>query len=129
MPTHKAYTFASRTSPVTNQSLQKSMLSPALRKNKKSPRIKKNKTLPTHCPTDSNGITEQTENIKGMSLEKKEALLVTKCSSNKGFSGNSSILPRSYFGVFRQVISPQSLTAATLKRYASFNKPWQIDNY
>ena len=36
MPTHKAYTFTSRTSPDTNQSLQKSMLSPTLRKNKKS---------------------------------------------------------------------------------------------
>ncbi len=116
MPTHKAYTFASRTSPDTNQSLQKSMLSPSQRKNKKSPRIKKNKTLPTHSPTDSNGITEQTENIKGMSLEKKEGLLVTKCSSNKGFSGNSSVLPRSNFGVFRQESSPQSLTAATLNR-------------
>jgi hypothetical protein len=118
MPTHKAYTFASRTSPDTNPSLQKSMLSPTRRKNKKSPISLKNKTLQTHSPPDSNGITEQTENIKGMSLEKKEGLLVTKCSSNKGFSGNSSILPRSNFGVFRQESSPQSLTAATLNRCA-----------
>jgi len=51
MPTHKAYTFASLTCHDTNQSLQKSMLSPALRKNKKSPRLKKNKTMPTHKPT------------------------------------------------------------------------------
>lgn len=76
MLTHKAYTFASRTSPDTNQSLQKSMLSPTLEKNKKSSLSLKNKTLPTHNPPDSNGITEQTENIKGMSLEKKEGLLV-----------------------------------------------------
>lgn len=68
----KAYTFASRTSPDSNQSLQKSMLFPNLRKNKKSPPLKKNITLPTHHPTGSNGITEQTVNIKGMSLEKKE---------------------------------------------------------
>ena len=46
----------------------------------------------------------------------KEMQPVTKCSSNKGFSGNSSFLPRSNFGVFRQESSPQSLTAATLDR-------------
>ena len=73
----KAYTFASRTSPDTNQSLQKSMLFPTLRKNKKSPLSLKNKTLQTHNPTDNNGMTEQTENIKDMSLEKKEGQLVT----------------------------------------------------
>lgn len=77
MPTHKAYTFASRTSPDTNQSLQKSMLFPTLRKNKKSPLSLKNRTLQKHNPTDNNGMTEQTENIKGMSLEKKEGQLVT----------------------------------------------------
>jgi len=43
--------------------------------------------------------------------------MVTKCSSNKGFSGNPSILPRLNFGVGGQVRSPQSLTAATLNRY------------
>ncbi len=117
MPTHKAYTFASRTSSDTNQSLQKSMLSPSQRKNKKSPLSIKNKTLQTHNPTDKNEMTEQNENIKGMSLENKEGHLVTKCSSNKGFSGNSSILPRSNFGVGGQESSPQSLTAATLNRY------------
>lgn len=120
MPTHKAYTFASRTSPDTNQSLQKSMLSSTLRKNKKSSLSLKIKTLQTHSPADCNGITKQTENIKGMSLEKKEGLLVTKCSSNKGFSGNLSILSRSNFGVFRQGSSPQSLTAATLNRCVQF---------
>ena len=40
----------------------------------------------------------------------------TSYSSNKGFSGNWNILPRSNFGVFRQESSPQSLTAATLNR-------------
>ena len=37
----KAYTFASRISPDTNQSLQKSMLSPALKKTKNLPPLRK----------------------------------------------------------------------------------------
>ena len=77
MLTHKAYTFASRTSLDTIQSLQKSMLSPTLGENKKSSPFKKNKTLPTHHPTDNDILTEQLENNKGMSLEKKEGQLVT----------------------------------------------------
>lgn len=50
--THKAYTFAIRTSLDTKQSLQKSMLSSPLRKNKKSALSVKNKTFPTQNPTD-----------------------------------------------------------------------------
>ncbi len=42
---------------------------------------------------------------------------VTKAICNKGFSCNSSILPRSNFGVVRQLSSPQSLTAHSLSRY------------
>lgn len=42
----------------------------------------------------------------------------TKCSSNKGFGGNLSILPRSNFGVGGQESSPQSLSAYSLNRYA-----------
>jgi len=76
-PTLKAYTFASRTSPDTYQSLQKSMLFPTLRKNKKSPPLKKNKTLPTHNPTDRKGMKEIVDKQKGMSLDKKEGQLVT----------------------------------------------------
>ena len=72
----KAYTFASRTSPDTNQSLQKSMLSPPLRKNKKSPPLKKDKTLPTHHPPDKNGMSDTVNKLKGMSLERKEGQLV-----------------------------------------------------
>jgi hypothetical protein len=34
----------------------------------------------------------------------------TKAICNKGFSGNSSILPRSNFGLVGQESSPQSLT-------------------
>ena len=112
----KAYTFASHTSPSSIQSLQKSMLSPTLRKNKKSSLSLKNKTLQTHNPTDNNFMTEQTENIKGMSLEKKEGQLVTKAICNKGFSVNSSILPRINIGVGGQESSPQSLTAHSLDR-------------
>ena len=82
MPTHKAYTFASRTSPNTNQSLQKSMLFPTLRKNKKSFPLMKNKTLPTHIPTDKNRMTELIDNNKGMSLDKKEGQLVTRYIKN-----------------------------------------------
>ena len=52
-------------------------------------------------------------------LTDKNALLVTKCSSNKGFSGNSGILSRIKFRVCGQESSPQSLTAATLKRYGA----------
>jgi len=33
--------------------------------------------LQTYYPTDKNRMTEQTENIKGMSLDKKEGQLVT----------------------------------------------------
>jgi len=90
MPTHKAYTFASRTSPVTNQSLQKSMLSPTLRKNKKITSLKKNKTLPTLNPTDRKRMKETVDKQNGMSLDKKEGQLVTGgifyCRDSAGFS-------------------------------------------
>ena len=49
--------------------------------------------------------------------ERNECQPITKCSSNKGLSGNSSILPRTNFSGGGQFRSPQSLTAATLNRY------------
>jgi len=52
----------------------------------------------------------------------KETQQVTKCSNNKGFSGNSNILPRIKFRVGGQESSPQSLTAATLDRYQQAEK-------
>jgi molecular chaperone DnaK (HSP70) len=57
----------------------------------------------------------------------KETQQVTKCSNNKGFSGNSNILPRIKFRVGGQESSPQSLTAATLDRCASYreNHKWK----
>ncbi|HBX52612.1 MAG: hypothetical protein A2W98_14570 [Bacteroidetes bacterium GWF2_33_38] len=100
-----------------NQSLQKSLLCQPAKKNKKSSPLFKNKTLQTHNQTDNKGMTEQTVNIKGMSLEKKEGQLVTKAICNKGFRGNSSILPRIKFRVGGQESSPQSLTAYSLDRY------------
>lgn len=42
---------------------------------------------------------------------------VTKAICNKGFSGNSSILPRSKFSAGGQESSPQSLTAYSLVRW------------
>jgi hypothetical protein len=47
-------------------------------------------------------------------IKKSERL--TKAICNKGFSGNSSILPRSNFGVGGQESSPHSLTAHSLNR-------------
>ncbi len=41
-------------------------------------------------------------------------MAITKCSNNKGFSDNSSILPCSNFGTGGQFFSPQALTASTL---------------
>jgi hypothetical protein len=41
---------------------------------------------------------------------------LTKAICNKGFSGYSSILPRSNFDVGGQESSPQSLTAYSLSR-------------
>ncbi len=55
-----------------------------------------------------------------MKVKKNDPL--TKCNSNKGFSGNSSILPRSNFGVCGQESSPQSLTADTLHRWQQYDK-------
>jgi len=99
-PTHKAYTFASRTSPDTNQSLQKSMLFPTLIKNKKSPPFKKNKTLPTHNPPDKNGMIELIDYYNGMSLDKKEGQLVTcgifYCRESANLKGCSSLQTSSW---------------------------------
>ncbi len=49
----------------------------------------------------------------------KKADPLTKAICNKGFSGNSSILPRIKLIVTRQESSPQSLTAYSLNRCAS----------
>ena len=66
----------------------------------------------------------------GLQDWKTEHQAVTKAICNKGFSGNSSILPRIKFRVGGQDSSPQSLTAYSLNRYALFNKTTyeQVDN-
>ena len=90
----QAYTFASRTSLDTVQSLQKSMLFPTQRKNKKSPPLIRNKTLLTHNLTDKIGKTKTIENNKGMSLDKKDGQLVTGgifyCRDSADFSVSAS---------------------------------------
>lgn len=60
-------------------------------------------------------MTRKLNNDNGLQDWKTEHQAVTKCSGNKAFSGNLSILPRSNFGVFRQENSPQSLTGHTAK--------------
>jgi len=47
----------------------------------------KNKTLQTHSPPDKNEMTVLIENIKSMSLDKKEGQLVTAPTRNWRFSG------------------------------------------
>jgi len=63
-------------------------------------------------------LNKDTKTINAICRETQNARLVTKAICNKGFRGNSSILPRSNFGGGGQFYSPQSLTAATLSRYA-----------
>lgn len=50
--------------------------------------------MPTHNPTDKNIMTEQIENNKGMSLDKKEGQLVTSgifyCRDSAGCSVSAS---------------------------------------
>ncbi len=51
-------------------------------------------------------------------MKEKKADRITKAICNKGFRGNSSVLPRMKFRVGGQESSPQSLTAYSLNRYA-----------
>lgn len=85
---------------LTNQSLQKSLLCPP-GKNKKSPPLKKNKTLPTHNPTDKNGMFETVDKQKGMSLDRKEGQLVTcgmfYCRESAEINGCGSLQNSSRF--------------------------------
>jgi hypothetical protein len=60
--------------------------------------------------------------------ENIEHQLPTKAICNKGFSGNSSILPRIKFRVGGQVSSPQSLTAYSLNRWVQCKKKSYIDD-
>ena len=68
-------------------------------------------------PTPTQGQKDSAAKIKDRISKDKNGQLVTKAICNKGFSGNSSILPRSNFGVGGQESSPQSLTAYSLNRW------------
>ena len=70
--------------------------------------------LPTPTLGQKDNAAKMTEN----NTRKINNETLTKAICNKGFSGNSSILPRSNFGVGGQVGSPQSLTAYSLSRYS-----------
>jgi len=61
-------------------------------------------------------ITRKLNKDNGLQDWNTEHHAVTKAICNKGFIGNSSILPRSNFGVGGQENSPQSLTAYSLIR-------------
>ena len=81
--------------------------------------------LPTQLPTQKNKKSLQ-PNARGHGkLDttdihwKTKHEPITKAICNKGFSGNSSILPRLNFGVNRQESSPQSLNAYSLNRYVA----------
>jgi len=67
-------------------------------------------------------MTRKLNNDNGLQDWKTEHQAVTKAICNKGFSGNSSILPRSNIGVGGQISSPQSLTAYSLNRYRALEK-------
>jgi hypothetical protein len=75
--------------------------------------LSKSVSVPTH------GRQEIAANLKENKTRKINNETLTKAICNKGFSGNSSILPRSNFGVGGQESSPQSLTAYSLNRYAA----------
>ena len=61
-------------------------------------------------------------NIDIQILRTKKHMHTTKAICNKGFSGNSIILPRIKFCVSRQDTSPLSLTAYSLNRCAQYEK-------
>jgi hypothetical protein len=57
-------------------------------------------------------------------MKMKEVQQVTKAICNKGFSGNSIILPRIKIRVGGQESSPQSLTAYSLDRQTAQKPPF-----
>ena len=76
--------------------------------------------MQTHVPTEKKEsemtMTGKLNNDNGLQCWQTEHQAVTKAICNKGFSGNSSILPRIKFSVGGQESSPQSLTAHSLSR-------------
>ena len=66
---------------------------------------------PKSLPTQTHGQKDNVAKMKENETRKINNETLTKAICNKGFSGNSSILPRINFCVGRQESSPQSLTA------------------
>ncbi|HOV88944.1 MAG TPA: hypothetical protein PLB74_02730 [Candidatus Paceibacterota bacterium] len=118
MPDVKQAHLQTAQSPHAVQSLQKSLLCPP-GKTKNLPSLK-NKTLPTRNPTDKKGMKEIVDKQKGMSLDKKEGQLVTKCKCHKGFRGLRRSEVRFNFSCNLIGNHPQSLTALTLDRYRQY---------
>ena len=73
--------------------------------------LSKSVSVPTH------GRQVIAANLKENKTRKINNETLTKAICNKGFSGNSSILPRIKFRVGEQESSPQSLTAYSLNRW------------
>jgi hypothetical protein len=71
-------------------------------------------------PTQTQGQKDSAAKIKDKLTNDKNGQLVTKAICNKGFRGNSSVLPRIKIRVGGQVSSPQSLPAHSLNRCVQF---------
>ena len=83
----------------------------APRANTETKALSKSVSVPTH------GRQVIAANLKENKTRKINNETLTKAICNKGFSGNSSILPRIKFRVGGQDRCPQSLTADSLIRY------------
>jgi hypothetical protein len=80
-------------------------------------------TLHSHTHLQAAQALTQTKACKRVCLlqrtdKEKNNKMPTKAICNKGFRGNSSILPRIKFRADGQDSSPQSLTAHSLNRYS-----------
>ena len=69
-------------------------------------------------PTQTHNQKDNAAKMNESKTSKINNETLTKAICNKGFSGNSSIVPRIKFRVGGQEGSPQSLTAYSLNRYA-----------
>ena len=78
--------------------------------------LSKSVSVPTH------GRQDIAANLKDNKTRKINDETLTKAICNKGFRGNSNILPRSNFGVGGQESSPQSLTKSYTQRYTALKK-------
>ena len=75
------------------------------------------KALSKSVSVPAHGRQDIAANLKENMTRKMNNETLTKAICNKGFSGNSSVLPRIKFRVGGQFCSPQSLTAHSLNRY------------